>query len=49
MFKSITLGSLIYLVYNFLGNGFPLGSLIPLVYNIKPLGLLVLLIYNMNN
>ena len=27
----------------------PLGSPIPLVYNIKPLGLLVLLGYNMNN
>ena len=27
----------------------PLGSTIPLVYNIKPLGLIVLLIYNMNN
>ena len=27
----------------------PLGSPIPLVYNIKPLGLLVLLVYNMNN
>ena len=26
-----------------------LGSPIPLVYNIKPLGLLVLLVYNMNN
>ena len=37
------------LVYNFLGNGSPLGSPIPLVYNIKPLGLLVFLVYNMNN
>ena len=27
----------------------PLGSPIPLVYNIKPLGLLVFLVYNMNN
>ena len=27
----------------------PLGSPIPLVYNIKPLGLLVLLVYNNNN
>ena len=27
----------------------PLGSPIPLVYNIKPLGLLFLLVYNMNN
>ena len=27
----------------------PLGSPIPLVYNIKPLGLLVLLVYNMIN
>ena len=49
MFKSIPLGSQIPLVYNFLGNGFPLGSPIPLVYNIKPLVLLVLLVYNMNN
>ena len=37
------------LVYNLLGNGCPLGSPIPLVYNIKLLGLLVLLVYNMNN
>ena len=27
----------------------PLGSPIPLVYNIKPLGLLVFLVYDMNN
>ena len=27
----------------------PLGSPIPLVYNIKPLGLLVILVYYMNN
>ena len=43
MFKSIPL------VYNFLGNEFPLGSPITLVYNIKPLSLLVFLVYNMNN
>ena len=49
MFKSIRLGSPIPLVYNLLGNGFPLGSSIPLVYNIKTLGLLVLLVCNMNN
>ena len=49
MFKSIPLGSLIALVYNLLGNDFPLGSPIPLIYNIKPLGLLVFLVYNMNN
>ena len=49
MFKSIRLGSPIPLVSNLLGNGFPLGSPIALVYNIKPLGLLVFLVYNMNN
>ena len=49
MFKSIPLGSPIPLVYNFLGNDFPLGSPLALVYNIKPLGLLVFLVYNMNN
>ena len=49
MFKSIPLGSPITLVYNFLGNGCPLGSQIPLVYNIKPSGLLVFFVYNMNN
>ena len=49
MFKSIPLGSPIALVSNLLGNGFPLGSPYPLVYNIKPLGLLFLLVYNMNN
>ena len=49
MFKSIPLGSPIPLVYNLLGNGFPLVSPIPLVYNIKPLGILVLLFYNMSN
>ena len=49
MFKSISLGSPIPLVYNFLGNDFPLGSPLALVYNIKPLGLLVFLVYNMNN
>ena len=48
MFKSIPLGSPIRLVYNLLGNGFPLGSPTPLVYNIKPLCLLVLLVYNIN-
>ena len=37
------------LVYNLLGNGCPLGSSIPLVYNIKRLDLLVLLVYNINN
>ena len=49
MFKSIPLGSPIPLVYNLLGNDFPLGSPIPLVCNIKPLGLLIFLVYNMNN
>ena len=49
MFKSIPLSSPIRLIYNFLDNDFPLGSPIPLVYNIKPLGLLVFLVYNMNN
>ena len=49
MFKSIPLGSLIPLVYNFLGSDFPLGSPLSLLYNIKPLGLLVLLVYNINN
>ena len=49
MFKSIPLSSPIPFVYNLLGNGFPLGSPIPLVYNIKPLDLLVLLVYNMNS
>ena len=48
MFKSIPLDSPIPLVYNLLGNSFPLGSPIPLVYNIKPLALLVILVYNMN-
>ena len=43
------MGSSIPLVYNLLRNGFPLGSPIPLVYNIKPMGLLVFLVYNMNN
>ena len=42
MFKSIPLGSLIPLVYHFLGNDFPLGSPISLVYNIKPLGFIIL-------
>ena len=37
------------MVYNLLGNGFPLGSRITLVYNIKPFCLLVLLVYNINN
>ena len=49
MFKSIPMGSPIPLVYNLLGKDFPLGSLIPLVYNIKPLCLLVFLVYNFNN
>ena len=49
LYKSITLGSPIPLVYNFLGNDFPFGSPIPLVNNIKPLGLLVFSVYNMNN
>ena len=49
MFKSISFGLPIPLVYNLLGNRFPLGSPIPLVYNIKPLCLLVLLVYNINN
>ena len=49
MFKSIPLGSPITLVYNFFGNDFPLGSPLSLVYNIKPLGLLVFLVYNMNS
>ena len=49
MFKSILFGSPIPLVYNFLGNDFPLGSPLALVYNIKPLGLLFFLVYNMNN
>ena len=40
MFKSMPLGSLIHLVYNFLGSDFPFGSPLSLVYNIKPLGLL---------
>ena len=48
MFKSIPLRSPIPLV-NLLGNGFPLGSQMPFVYNIKLLGLLVPLVYNMNN
>ena len=49
MFKWILFGSPIPFVYNFLGNDFPLGSPLALVYNIKPLGLLVFSVYNMNN